>query len=85
WSEHELEATIDFAPSSRLINWITGGLNTHVAHHLYPSVCHTHYYAITPIIEQYCREQGYPYRKESLGNALISHFRFLKMLSVKKT
>lgn len=85
WSEHELEATIDFAPSSKLINWITGGLNTHVAHHLYPTVCHTHYYAITPIIEQYCREQGYPYRKESLGNALMSHFRFLKMLSKGKT
>jgi linoleoyl-CoA desaturase len=84
WSEHELDATIDFAPSSRIVNWITGGLNTHVAHHLYPQICHTHYYAITPIIEKYCRENGFNYRKESLINALFSHYKFLKMLSQKE-
>jgi linoleoyl-CoA desaturase len=81
WSEHELEATIDFAPSSKLINWITGGLNTHVAHHLYPQICHVHYYEMTPIIEAYCKEHGYPYKKESFSNALASHFRYLKKLS----
>jgi linoleoyl-CoA desaturase len=81
WSEHELEATIDFAPSSKIIHWITGGLNTHVAHHLYPQVSHTHYYAITPIIEKYCKANGYNYRKESLSGALVSHFKFLKKLS----
>lgn len=81
WSEHELDATIDFAPSSRIINWITGGLNTHVAHHLYPNICHVHYYAITPIIEAYCRENGFHYRKESLGNAIMSHFKFLSALA----
>lgn len=80
WSEHELEATIDFAPSSKIINWITGGLNTHVAHHLFPQICHTHYYELTKIINQYCREQGYPYRKESLSGALKSHFHFLHRL-----
>lgn len=81
WSEHELEATIDFAPSSKIIHWITGGLNTHVAHHLYPQVSHTHYYAITPIIENYCKANGYNYKKESLPGALLSHFKFLKKLS----
>lgn len=81
WSEHELEATIDFAPSSRIVNWITGGLNTHVAHHLYPQICHSHYYAITPIIENHCRENGYAYKKETFSSALYSHFRYLKQLS----
>ncbi|MBL7728532.1 MAG: fatty acid desaturase [Dinghuibacter sp.] len=80
WSEHELAATIDFAPSSKIINWITGGLNTHVAHHLYPQICHAHYYDITQVIERYCRQHGYPYRKESLPGALRSHFLFLKEL-----
>jgi linoleoyl-CoA desaturase len=81
WSEHELEATIDFAPSSKLINWITGGQNTHVAHHLYPHICHVHYYAMTPIIEKFCRQNGYPYKKESLWGAIRSHFRYIKRLS----
>ena len=82
WSEHELEATIDFAPSSRIINWITGGLNTHVAHHLYPQICHIHYYQMTRIIEEHCNKNGYPYKKESFFNALASHFRYLKKLSL---
>ncbi|MFI5131495.1 MAG: fatty acid desaturase family protein [Chitinophagales bacterium] len=81
WSEHELEATIDFAPKSRIINWITGGLNTHVAHHLFPNICHIHYYDLTYIIEDYCKENNYHYKKESLIGGVSSHFRFLKKLS----
>jgi linoleoyl-CoA desaturase len=84
WSEHQLEATIDFSPKSKLINWITGGLNTHVAHHLFPEICHCHYYEITQIIENYCSENNYPYKKESLGNALKSHFQYLKILGESK-
>lgn len=80
WSEHELDATIDFAPHSRIINWITGGLNTHVAHHLFPNVCHVHYYELTPVIEAYCREFNFEYKKESLAGALRSHFRYLARL-----
>jgi len=81
WSEHELEATIDFAPKSKIVNWITGGLNTHVAHHLFPSICHVHYYDLTRIIENYCIENNYQYKKESLWDGLKSHFRFLKKLA----
>lgn len=81
WSEHELEATIDFAPRSRIINFITGGLNTHVAHHLFPNICHIHYYELTKIIEDYCREYNYGYKKESFAGGLKSHFRYLKALS----
>jgi linoleoyl-CoA desaturase len=81
WSEHELEATIDFAPKSKVINWITGGLNTHVAHHLFPNICHAHYYDLTSIIDTYCREFDYEYKKESLTGALRSHFRYLNRLA----
>ncbi|HJS53672.1 MAG TPA: acyl-CoA desaturase [Chitinophagaceae bacterium] len=81
WSEHELETTIDFAPKSKIVNWITGGLNTHVAHHLFPNICHVHYYDLTSIIEDYCMKNNYDYKKESLFGGLRSHFRYLKYLS----
>jgi len=82
WAEHELDTTIDFGTNSRLINWITGGLNTHVAHHLFPSTCHIHYFDLTKIIEEYCIKNGYNYKKESLFNALRSHFRYMKNLGI---
>lgn len=81
WSEHNLETTCDFSPQSYPFGWVTGGLNTHVAHHLFPHICHVHYHHITPIIEEYCVRHGYPYVKESLGEAMLSHFRHLKKLS----
>jgi linoleoyl-CoA desaturase len=81
WSEHELDTTIDFAPKSKIVNWITGGLNTHVAHHLFPNVCHVHYYELTRIIENYCSKYRYDYKKESLGGGILSHIRYLKKMS----
>ncbi|MBX9851473.1 MAG: fatty acid desaturase [Cytophagaceae bacterium] len=39
WAAHEIETTLDFAPDSKFMNWISGGLNTHVAHHLFPNIC----------------------------------------------
>lgn len=83
WAEHELETTIDFSPSSRLINFLTGGLNTHIAHHLFPKICHTHYREITPIIEKYCLNNQKVYKKEKFLFAIASHFKYLQGLSKK--
>lgn len=80
WGEHELETTIDFAPSSRLWNWLSGGSNTHVAHHLFPNISQAHYYELTPIIEKYCNENGYQYMKVSIWEGIKSHYRFLRKL-----
>lgn len=33
-----------------------------VVHHLFPSICHTHYPAIAPIVQQTCKEFNVPYR-----------------------
>lgn len=81
WSEHELDATIDFAPKSRVVNWVTGGLNTHVAHHLFPSICHVHYYELTKVIKAYCEEKGYNYKSETFLGGIKSHFKYLYRLS----
>jgi linoleoyl-CoA desaturase len=83
WREQQMEATVDFAAKSRLVNWITGGLNTHVAHHLYPSVNHIHYFQLTRIIGQTAKEFGVPYRNYSLARVYREHLHFLKMLGSK--
>jgi len=80
WGKHQIEATVDFAANSYFINWITGGLNTHVAHHLYPHVNHIHYFALTKIIKQTADEFGISYRNRSLVEILAEHMRFLKAL-----
>jgi linoleoyl-CoA desaturase len=83
WGEHELETSLDFAPSSRLWNWLSGGSNTHVAHHLFPNISQAHYYELTPIIEKYCLENGYPYMKVTIWEGIKLHYRFLRKLGAQ--
>lgn len=81
WMQHEWNATYDCHTSSKLLHWITGGLNTHMAHHLFPKLCYRHYYIITKIIIQHCKEHNIKYPHYSFGEAIASHFKFLKIQS----
>lgn len=77
WFTHSLEVTVDSSPSSRLVNWFTGGLNTHVIHHFFPHICHIHYAQLTPIVKSTAEKFGLEYKQQSFVSLLGSHFRFL--------
>ena len=77
--QHEWNATYDCSTNSRLLHWITGGLNTHLAHHLFPKLCHCHYLAVTKIIKEHCAEHNVKYQHYSFGDAIVSHLNFLRI------
>jgi linoleoyl-CoA desaturase len=77
WAEHALVTSIDWSPTSVLATALAGGANAHAAHHLFPTVCHVHYRALTPIIERTAAEFGLTYNRTTLGHLIRSHFRFL--------
>ena len=79
WMQHEWDATYDCHTNSKWLHWITGGLNTHIAHHLFPKFCYRHYHDITKIIKQHCIENGIEYPHYDLPKAIISHFKFLDL------
>ena len=82
---HVIAATADFAPESKVMTWISGGLNLHVAHHLFPKISQVHLPAITKILQQTCQEFGVPYKVyPTVFSALKSHLRLLKKLGEKK-
>lgn len=81
WAVHQVETTVDFARRSRLAAWFFGGLNFQIEHHLFPRICHVHYRAIAPIVEETCREFGVRYAVHpSLWAGLASHFRWLRQM-----
>jgi fatty acid desaturase len=47
WIHHQITTTIDFNPESRFANFIFGGFNIYVAHHVFPKVSHEHYPSLT--------------------------------------
>ncbi len=80
WGMHQIEATVDFAANNYFINWITGGLNTHVVHHLFPSINHIHYYRLTKIIKETAHENNVKYKNLSIARIFKEHLKFLRSL-----
>jgi linoleoyl-CoA desaturase len=81
FAEHQVRATVDFAPSNRLLGWYVGGLNFQIEHHLFPDVCHVHYPALARIVEATCRAHGIPHRTApTLRAAVAGHHRYLQAL-----
>ncbi|HUB51288.1 MAG TPA: fatty acid desaturase [Terracidiphilus sp.] len=78
---HIFATTADYATENPLVSWLTGGLNHHIAHHLCPYVCHTHYAPLTRIVKQTAEEFGVPYRQHpTMGRAIVHHLILLKQL-----
>ena len=84
WAVHQVETTVDFARGSKLLTWFIGGLNFQIEHHLFPQVCHIHYPAISPVVEQTCREYGLRYvAHDTFRAGLRSHFRWLRRMGTE--
>ena len=81
WAIHQLKTTANFAPRNRFVNWLVGGLNFQIEHHLFPKISHIHYTRIRKIIKQACQEYGVPYIEyPRMRQAVVSHVSFLKQM-----
>ncbi len=84
WSHHQVLSVIDFATSNWFLNFLFGGFNHHISHHLFPNINHIHVTKITPIIKETALAYGLPYNHEnSFFNAYLSHIKLLKNNWVK--
>jgi linoleoyl-CoA desaturase len=81
WAIHQVQTTVDFARTNRLVTWFLGGLNYQIEHHLFPKICHTSYPAISCIVERTCREFGVRYAEhKTCWAGIASHYRWLKSM-----
>jgi linoleoyl-CoA desaturase len=84
WAVHQAEVTLDFDRHSRVRTWFFGGLNFHLEHHLFPSVCHVNYPGMSRIIEETCREFGVKYAEHrTFWEGLAEHYNWLKQMGRK--
>ncbi len=58
WAAHALDTALNWSTKSRIAFHLTGGVNCHAAHHLYPRVNHVHYWALSCLVEDTAREHG---------------------------
>jgi linoleoyl-CoA desaturase len=80
WIHHQIVTTIDFEPDNRFADFIFGGFNLHVAHHVFPEVSHEHYPALTKIIRTVLAKNNASdwYKSFSFTEGCVSHLQHLK-------
>ena len=84
WAIHQIKTTANFAPDNKIVNWVVGGLNYQVEHHLFPRISHIHYPAISKIVRQQCKDYNLPYHSfPTVTAALKSHFHTMKLFGQK--
>ena len=84
WAVHQLYTTADFGRNNSVLNFLCGGLNFQVEHHLYPRICHVHYKKISAIVKETAESFNLRYNDNiSFFSAISSHIRLLKALGRK--
>lgn len=81
---HQVATAADFHPRRRWANFIFGGFNTHVAHHLFPRVPNAHYPRISRIIQKQLKKAGVEYHCFSYGQGICSHLRLLRRMGSRR-
>lgn len=85
WAIHQMKTTANFGRKDWLTNYLCGGLNMQVEHHLFPTVCHIHYRAISDIVKETAIEFNVPYLENtSFWTAIGSHYRMLQKFGAEE-
>jgi linoleoyl-CoA desaturase len=81
WFSNQISTANDIHPFSKTANFIFGGFNCHIAHHLFPSLPHPYYPDISRIIYRHLQDNHFPVHQTSYIGGIISHLKLLKILS----
>ena len=84
WIMNQIKSSNDFHPFSILANFVFGGFNNHIAHHLFPHIHHVFYPKLNRIIYKELMENGVIPNETSFFGGIQSHLCHLKNLSTYK-
>lgn len=87
WLMNQIKSSNDMHPFSETANFILGGFNNHIAHHLFPHFHHIHYPKINRILYDILLKNGIKPNQTTYWGGIVSHLRLLKRMSYpdKKT
>jgi linoleoyl-CoA desaturase len=83
WLTNQIKSSNDFHPFSQTANFIFGGFNNHVAHHLFPHIHHVHYPQLNKILYKVLNENNIKPNVTTFIGGIVSHLRHLKNLSAQ--
>ncbi len=80
WLMNQIKSSNDMHPFSKTANFILGGFNNHIAHHLFPHYHHVYYPQISKILYEMLNESGVKPNCTSYFGGIKSHLKLLKRM-----
>jgi fatty acid desaturase len=62
---------------SRVVDWVLGGLNYQIEHHLFPNMPRPNLRRAQPLVRAFCQDHGLPYTEASLFGSYAEAVRHL--------
>jgi linoleoyl-CoA desaturase len=84
WLMNQVKSSNDMHPFSETANFILGGFNNHIAHHLFPHYHHVHYPRLNKVLYAVLEEHGYTPNQTSYLGGIVSHLRLLKQMGERQ-
>jgi len=81
WIMNQIKSSNDMYPHSSLANFVFGGFNNHIAHHLFPHIHHIHYPDLNKILYDVLIQNGITPNQTTYWGGICSHLRHLKSMS----
>lgn len=84
WLMNQIQSSNDFYPFSKVANFIFGGFNNHIAHHLFPHIHHTYYPNLNKILYRILENNDVILNQTSYLGGVRSHLLHLRQLGRSK-
>lgn len=81
WLMNQIKSSNDMHPFSETANFILGGFNNHIAHHLFPHIHHIHYPKLNKILYSILLENNIKPNQTTYWGGIVSHLKLLKRMS----
>jgi len=80
WVQRQLLTTRNLRPSP-VVDYLFGGLNYQIEHHLFPSMARPNLRRCRPVVKEFCRDRGLPYHETGVVTAYVEIVRYLRRVS----
>ncbi|WP_315824268.1 fatty acid desaturase family protein [Paraflavitalea speifideaquila] len=81
WLMNQVKSSNDMHPFSAWANFLLGGFNNHIAHHLFPHIHHIHYPRLNRILYGILLQHHIKPNQTTYWGGVVSHLRLLKKMS----
>ncbi len=82
WFRNQIMCSNDMYPFSVTANFVLGGFNNHIAHHLFPHYHHIYYPELNKILYRVLIDHDFIPNQTTYWGGVVSHMRLLKKMGI---